>query len=133
MSSVPNPRILLVEDDDDDFFLTRRELVKAGIKEVFHVGDGRSALDYLEGRGAFSKRDIHPLPDIVLIDLKIPEMSGHEVLAWIKSQPPLAKLKTFVLSSSGEERDRERALQAGVRGYFVKPLSSADAATLLKE
>lgn len=132
MSTSPEPRVLLVEDNADDLFLTRRQLLKGGIKEVFHVSDGQSALDYLEGRGSFGKRNLHPLPDIVLVDLKIPEVSGHRVLEWIKTRPALAGMKTYVLSSSDEERDRHRAAQAGARGYFVKPLTAADVASLLK-
>jgi CheY-like chemotaxis protein len=131
MNSSALPRVLLIEDDEDDLFLTRRVLVKAGIKEVFHVNDGRSAVDYLEGRGTFADRSIHPLPDIVLIDLKIPELTGHQVLEWIQTQPGLKSVRAYVLSSSGEQRDITRATAAGAVGYFIKPLTERDVERLM--
>lgn len=126
MNPTRSPRILLVEDDADDLFLSRRVLLKAGIPEVFHVTDGQSAVDYLSGNGSFGNRSVHPLPDVLLVDLKIPEISGHQLLEWIQSKPELAHLRSYVLSSSGEERDRHRAAAAGARGFFVKPLTAED-------
>lgn len=125
------PRVLIVEDDDDDRFFAQRALKKAGITEIQHVGDGGLAVDYLAGRGGFAQRQLHPLPDIVLIDLKIPELDGHQLLEWIATQETLRGLKAFVLSSSGEERDRSRAKAAGAAGYFVKPLRLDDVKSIL--
>jgi CheY-like chemotaxis protein len=125
------PSILLIEDDEDDLFLARRILKKGGIADVRHAGDGRQALDYLEGRGAFADRAAHPLPDVMLVDLKIPLVNGHQVVEWLATQPQLKGIRAYVLSSSGEERDRTRARAAGAAGYFVKPLNSADIALLL--
>ena len=120
------PKILLVEDDEDDLFLTARILRKAGIADVYRVGDGRTALEYLSGFGPFAHRELHPLPDVVLIDLKIPEINGHKVLEWIGNRAELSALRCYVLSSSGEQRDRERACASGIAGYFVKPLTADD-------
>lgn len=125
------PKVLLVEDDEDDLFLTSRILRRAGFSEVYRVADGRAALEYLSGLGPFGNREVHPLPDVVLVDLKIPEINGHKVIEWIGSRPELNGLRYYVLSSSGEERDRERAAASGIAGYFVKPLTSDDIAAIL--
>lgn len=127
------PRILLIEDDEDDLFLSRRTLRKAGITEVHHVADGRQALDYLAGRGDFADRAAHPLPDVMLVDLKIPLVNGHQVVEWLATQPALQSIRAYILSSSGEDRDRARATAAGAAGYFVKPLNSADVALFTGE
>lgn len=133
MSSVgpAAPVILIVEDDEDDLFFARRTLAKAGLAAVHHAADGRVALDYLAGRDGFTDRALHPLPDIVLVDLKLPHINGHQVLEWIAGQPALKHVQAYALSSSGEARDRTRAREAGATGYFVKPLTAADVETLL--
>ena len=117
------PIILLVEDDEDDRFLSERALSKAGLRRVHHVSDGSMAIDYLLGQGTFASQAEHPLPDIVLLDLKIPEINGHQVLEWINTQPGLVGCLVFILSSSGEARDRTRAEIAHAAGYFIKPLT----------
>lgn len=123
--------ILLVEDSEDDRFLTVRVLSKAGLDTVQHVEDGRMALAYLNGDGEYADRSRHPKPDVVLLDLKIPEFSGHEVLEWINTQPELRDCPVFILSSSGEARDRDRAAAANAAGYFVKPLMAENVAEIL--
>src|SRR3954462_8142867 len=100
-------RILVVEDDEDDFFLTQRVLKKLGAVTIFHVESGREAVSYLEGREPFADRRRHPLPDLMLLDLKMAEATGHEVLAWLKTQPALKSIKTYVLTGSDEKRDRD--------------------------
>lgn len=124
MNGKQSPHILLVDDDEDDLFLSRRILAKAGIRNVVEVSDGSDAIRYLAGTGDYADRSRFPLPDLLLLDLKMPEVTGFEVLDWIKDRPALKRLKVFVLTSSNEERDREQAAQAGAAGYFVKPLSS---------
>lgn len=117
------PRILLVEDDEDDRYLTERALAKAGLKTTYNAVDGRVAIDYLLGEGSFADRERHPLPDFVLLDLKLPEISGHQVLEWMSTRPELKDCHVYILSSSGEARDRDRAAKAQAAGYFVKPLT----------
>lgn len=123
--------VLLAEDNDDDLFLTKRVLTKAGVGPVFHVADGKEAMDYLAGKGAYADRVRHPLPTVMLLDLKMPFFNGHEVLEWVRTQPELGTLKVYVLTSSGERIDRERVEKAGAQGYFVKPLTPADLTVLL--
>jgi CheY-like chemotaxis protein len=123
--------VLLAEDNEDDLFLSKRALAKAGVAPVFHVADGKEAIDYLSGRGDYTDRARHPLPGVMLLDLKMPGFGGHEVLEWLRAQPALRGLKVFVLTSSGEMRDRERVERAGVQGYFVKPLTPEHLTTIL--
>lgn len=122
--------VLLAEDDDDDLFLSKRVLAKAGVASVFHVADGKQAIHYLSGQGVYADRVRHPLPEVMLLDLKMPGFSGHEVLEWLRAQPGLNALKVYVLTSSGERVDRERVEKAGVQGYFVKPLTTEHLAAI---
>jgi CheY-like chemotaxis protein len=126
-----SPKILLVEDNEDDCFLTERVLAKAGLKTVYNAVNGRVAIEYLEGLGAYGDRIHHPLPDIVLLDLKLPEISGHQVLEWIDTRPDLSSCRVYILSSSGEARDRTRAAEAHAAGYFVKPLTEKNLQEIL--
>jgi len=128
----PVPRILLVEDDEDDRYLTERALAKAGLKTAYNAPDGRAAIDYLVGEGPFANREIHPLPDLVLLDLKLPEISGHQVLEWMSTRPELKDCPVYILSSSGEARDRTRAEAAHAAGYFVKPLTPQNITQILR-
>ncbi len=121
MSASP-PTILLIEDSEDDVFLMQRALKKAGIDFPVQIAtDGEQALAYLRGNGGFNDRTRHPAPALVFLDLKLPYVHGFEVLAWIREQAPLDGLPVIVLTSSPEERDRERALALGARAYLVKP------------
>ncbi len=122
--------VLLAEDNEDDLFLTQRVLRKAGIGPVFHAADGREAKQYLEGVGEYADRASYPLPEVVLLDLKMPEFTGHEVLEWVRAQPALSGLRVYVLTSSDEGRDRERVEKAGVQGYYVKPLTPEQVAEI---
>jgi CheY-like chemotaxis protein len=117
--------ILLVEDDENDVFFFRRALAKADSKLSFHlVTDGELALQYLNGQGSYADRAAHPLPDIVFLDLKLPYLSGMEVLESVQQQPALSQIPIIVLTSSPEERDRKRAFELGAKEYLVKPAAS---------
>lgn len=123
----PDGTILLVEDDDNDVLLLRRAMRAAGMANpVRVVASGDAALAYLEGAGEFADRALHPLPVLVLLDLKLPGRSGHEVLHWLRGQPGLRRLPVVVLTSSGEPDDVNRAFDLGANSYLVKP-GSADA------
>jgi CheY-like chemotaxis protein len=127
------PHILLVEDDEDDLFFAERTLGKAGLRSLSHVATGQAAIDYLSGERGFADRGKFPLPDIILLDLKIPEISGHQVLEWVKAQPGLSGIAVYVLSSSGEISDRTRATAANAAGYFVKPLVAQNVEAVLRK
>ena len=116
------PSILLVEDDDDERLLAERALSRAGLTSLIHLPDGLQAKDFLETRTQTGTPA--PLPDILLLDLKLPGMDGHQVLEWMDDKPQFRHLLRYVLSSSGNPLDRSRAEQAQIAGYFVKPLTA---------
>jgi len=117
--------ILVVEDNEDDVFLMRRALASAGVgNPVFVVETGAKAIDYLSGVAPFDDRRTYPLPAIVFLDLKLPLISGHEVLAWIRAQPQLESLVAVVLTSSNEASDVRRCYSLGANSYLVKPLTA---------
>ena len=112
---------LYVEDDSNDAFFARHAFRKAAPEaSLIVVADGREAQSYLLGSDAYGDRSRHPIPDLVLLDLKLPRMTGLEILEWMKSQPGLKELPVFILSSSSEPSDVERAHALGVSGYLSK-------------
>jgi CheY-like chemotaxis protein len=114
--------ILLVEDNEDDVFLMRRALKGAGIVNPLQVvEDGQQAVDYLSNSGNYIDRSACPRPAVVFLDLKLPELMGLEVLAWIRSQPHLAEVVVVVLTSSNEPSDLKAAYRLGANSYVVKP------------
>ena len=117
-----NRALLLVEDNEDDVFLMKRALKSARIvNPLLVVEDGQEALDYLCGAGKFADRDQYPLPAVVFLDLKLPFISGHEVLAWIRRQKQLESTVVIVLTSSNEASDLSRCYALGANSYLVKP------------
>lgn len=120
----PHEPILLVEDEPDAVTLLQHAFAKAGIvNPLFPVLDGDQAIAYLNGDGCYADRAAHPLPQLVLLDLKLPRCSGLEVLAWIRAQPALRGLLVVILTSSRERTDVRRAYAAGANSYLVKPSS----------
>lgn len=116
------PTILQVEDSEEDVFLLAYAFRRAGIAHPVRVAaDGQQAIDYLEGRGVFADRAQHPLPALVLLDLKLPIRTGLDVLGWIRGQPALRTMIVIVLSSSINEGDVRRAYELGANAFLVKP------------
>jgi CheY-like chemotaxis protein len=117
-----NRTILLVEDNKDDVFLMKRALQSARIANpVVVVETGQEAMDYLSGEGRFADREIYPMPAVVFLDLKLPFIFGHEVLAWIRRRKELEALTVIVLTSSNEASDLSRCYSLGANSYLVKP------------
>jgi len=117
-----NRALLLVEDNEDDVFLMKRALQGAHVVNPLQVvEDGQEALDYLGGNGKFADRDQYPLPAVVFLDLKLPFISGHDVLAWIRQQKEFETLVVIVLTSSNEASDLSRCYALGANSYLVKP------------
>ncbi len=113
--------ILLVEDNEHDIFFLQRAFSKAGITSPIEVvNDGRQALEYLQGAGNFADRLRYPVPDLVLLDLKLPELGGLEVLRWIRSRPEFRTLVVVILTSSHLEMDVHRAYVLGANSFLVK-------------
>jgi CheY-like chemotaxis protein len=130
--STATETILLVEDNEDDVFALRRAIKKAGITTPLRVAtDGQQAVDYLTAAGDPAKQETHPLPFLVLLDLKLPYRDGFEVLEWIRARPELGKVVVVMLTGSDERRDHQRAYALGARSYLVKPAHAEDIRRLL--
>lgn len=115
--------ILLVEDNPDDEALTLRALTKNNIKnEVVVVRDGAEALDYLFCRGLYSGRDKLDLPQVMLLDLKLPKVDGLSVLREVRSSPLTQLLPVVILTSSKEDRDLLLGYSLGANSYVRKPV-----------
>lgn len=115
--------ILLVEDNDDDVELTLRALRRNRVaNRVEVVRDGAEALDYLNAAGSFAGRDSDDLPQLVLLDLKLPKVGGLEVLERIRTDPRTKRLPVVVLTSSNVESDLARSYDLGANSYIRKPV-----------
>ncbi len=110
---------LLIEDDDIHAHLVTRSLEKAPVpSEIYRVANGADALLFLRRRGRFVN---HPRPDVVLLDLKLPKVNGHEVLAAIKEDEDLRMIPVVVMTTSRDETDRAKAYRHHANSYVVKP------------
>lgn len=116
--------ILLVEDSRMDIELTLDAFHEARLSNtIYVVQNGQEALDYLFGRGMYGDRRLYPMPNIILLDIKLPGIDGFEVLRQIKSTPLLKRLPVVILTSSKEEGDRALSYDIGANSYLVKPMS----------
>jgi CheY-like chemotaxis protein len=128
------PAVLIADDDSNDVFFLRRALQKAGLGHlVLDVPDGERAIHYLSGDENYADRSQFPIPSLLFLDLKMPKVSGFEVLEWIKNQKNLGDLKVVVLSSSGLQSDIQRARTLGAHDYRVKPADFDDMIGMVKE
>ncbi len=115
--------ILLIEDNPDDETLTLRALKNHNIRnEVVVARDGVEALDYLFGMGSHAGRDTRVMPQLVLLDLKLPKVDGLEVLRRIRADERTRLLPVVILTSSGEERDLVEGYSLGANSYVRKPV-----------
>ena len=115
--------ILLVEDNPDDEALTLRALQKNNIlNEVVVARDGEEALDYLFGTGAHARREAADLPQVVLLDLKLPKVGGLEVLRQIRADKRTSLQPVVILTTSDEDHDVVAGYQLGVNSYIRKPV-----------
>jgi two-component system response regulator len=115
--------ILLVEDNPDDEALTIRALTKNKIlNDVIVARDGAEALDYLLGKGEFAGRDMSVQPQVILLDLNLPKISGLDVLRRIRSEESTKLLPVVVLTTSNEERDLIGSYSLGANSYIRKPV-----------
>jgi DNA-binding response OmpR family regulator len=123
----PLPRVLVVEDDSDFAVLLRRAFRKAGVRATLDFAvDGEEAIAFLD-------RAVAAPPALVLLDLKLPKLSGFEVLRWIKAHPKLGAVPVVVLTSSGQDRDREEVKSLGAADYQVKPAGFDELVSLLTQ
>ncbi len=118
--------ILLIEDNPDDELLTRRALKKNNIcNEVVVARDGVEALDYLFGTGAHEGRDLGEMPQVVLLDLKLPKVDGLEVLRRVRADNRTRLLPVVILTSSREQQDLVDGYGCGANSYIRKPVDFA--------
>jgi CheY-like chemotaxis protein len=114
--------ILLVEDNEDDVFIMERALMKLPLAHKLYIAEhGGVAIDYLGGAHQYSDRISYPIPDLILLDLKMPVANGFDVLNWLNTQPQLKDIPVVILTSSSEPKDRQKADQLGAKTLLVKP------------
>jgi CheY-like chemotaxis protein len=119
--------ILLIEDNIDDERLTLRALRRNNImNEVVVACDGQEAIDYLFGTGSYAGRDMSVMPAVVILDLKLPKLSGLEVLKRIRQDPQTRRLPVVVLTASDEEGQVEEAYALGANSYIHKPTDPSE-------
>ena len=115
--------ILLIEDNVNDAELAIRALRKNNVaKYIVHLKDGEDALDFLFGKGQYAARNTDNKPRVILLDLKMPKVSGLEVLEQIKSNELTKKIPVVMLTSSKEHPDVEKSYLLGANSYIVKPV-----------
>jgi CheY-like chemotaxis protein len=128
-----DPVVLLVDDSPNDALLMTTVFHRTDFdKPLRFVTSGEDVIAYLQGEGRFHDRAEFPMPAIVLLDLNMPRMNGLEVLAWIRGQPRLRRLCTFVLSASNRPEDIEKAYDLGANGYLVKPGNLSELAQMAR-
>jgi CheY-like chemotaxis protein len=122
--------ILMVEDNADDEEFTLRALRRANVSnEIVVTRDGREALDYLFGEGAYAGRELKTMPAVILLDLKLPKISGLEVLRRVRAEPATRLIPVVVLTSSSEDEDMVNSYHSGANSYVRKPVEFASFAS----
>jgi CheY-like chemotaxis protein len=125
--------ILHVEDDPNDTLLFQHACNKAGVVfDLQAVSDGDQAIAYLRGTNDFSDRMKHPFPKLILLDLKMPRVSGFDVLTWLQTESLFRGVPVVVLTSSNHDADVKRAYDLGAKSYLVKPVGFEALVELVK-
>ena len=120
-------RILVAEDELGDVLLLRRAFAKAGVNvPVYFAKDGQEVINYLEGKAPFENPITYPLPNLLLLDLKLPNVDGFQVLAWLRAQPGLCRMLVVVFSASSNPEDISRAYALGANSYVIKPQDAGE-------
>lgn len=123
----PDPAILLVDDNPHDVVLLRLAFRRVGIIDPIKlVKGGAEAVRYLKGEGIFADRHAYPAPTLMLLDLRMPQTSGFDVLQWIRAQTSLQHLTVVVMSNSKDSDDVKRAYELGAHSYLYKPTKFSD-------
>jgi len=125
--------ILYAEDDKDDVYFMERAFKEAGLaNELIVVPGGQHVKDYLTGKGKFTDREQYRMPGLVLLDLKMPGISGLELLKWIRAQPAVSTIPVVMFSSSNQESDIHSAYAQGANAYLLKPARADKLSDILR-
>jgi CheY-like chemotaxis protein len=125
--------ILLVEDTPADAEIARIAITRSGFAgPITHVADGEHAIEWLDALEPARGSEAAPLPRLMLLDLKMPRLDGHEVLRVVKGSPALRRMPVVVFTSSREQRDVARAFEFGANSYVVKPVEFAEYCAAVK-
>jgi CheY-like chemotaxis protein len=131
--STSRQTVLLVEDRPDDVLLLQRVLKRTGSAPLAQVvGTGEECVAYLDGRDEYADRQTFPLPALMFLDLKLPGMSGFEVLSWMRQQPRFDRVQVVVLTASPHSIDVYRAYELGANSFLAKPVDLASLENALK-
>ncbi len=125
--------ILLAEDDENDAFFCQRALKQSGLSQVLvHVPNGEECIKYLAGKEPYHDRAKYPFPNLLLLDLKMPVMSGFDVLAWMHDHPELQKLPVIILTGSVDAEDKAEAWKRGASDFQCKPIEFDELVKIMK-
>jgi CheY-like chemotaxis protein len=125
--------ILLAEDDANDAFFCQRALKQSGFTQVLvHVPNGEECIKYLAGKEPYTDRVKYPFPNLLLLDLKMPVLSGFDVLAWMHDHPELKKLPVIILTGSVDAEDKAEAWKQGVSDFQCKPIEFDELVKIMK-
>jgi CheY-like chemotaxis protein len=125
--------ILLVEDEENDAMLLKMAFKENNILNPLHwVKDGLEAIAYLNGEGVYANHALYPFPEVLIVDLKMPRMSGLELLQWIRDHPYYKVIPTIIMSSSRQDSDIEKAYELGANTYMIKPSALDELAKMVK-
>ena len=123
----PLGTILLVEDEASDAVLIQRAFEKVGVRNpIAHLANGDAALAYLEGINQYGDRVKFPLPILIILDLKLPGLSGLQILKWIRTKRDLRLIPVVVLTGSADTTNIQSAYEAGANSYLLKPADRAE-------
>jgi len=126
-------KVLVADDSQNDVFLFQRAISSTGAKlHASFVWDGQEVLDYLEGANSFSDRQKYPVPELIILDVKMPRLNGFDVLAWLKSQPRHRATPVVIFSGSDDHGDVLRAYLLGASCYMVKPAQTGEMPELVR-
>lgn len=116
--------VLLAEDQEDDVELFQRAIKKAvGQVTLRVVSNGEEAINYLRGEGVYSDRKQYPFPNVLLLDIKMPKVTGLDILQWLDQHPHCNVIPTVMFTSSQQPQDIKRAYELGANAFFTKPLA----------
>lgn len=117
--------ILIVDDDSDDATLIKRAVLSLRPKSAIRtILGGKDLVRYLEGEGCYADREAFPPAGLILLDLRMPEMNGFELLEWMKNEPRYAQIPVIIISSFDRQREIRKSYQLGARTFLSKPVNS---------